>query len=422
MPNWGVLMIGTNRAVTRLGAVVLVWSLSVIPGEAQTRTLSRAQLDAARKRMVDVAVVDAGVRDPRVIDAMLKTPRHEFVPRAERHLAYEDMAIPIGEAQTISSPFIVAFMTEAIEPQPTDRVLEIGTGSGYQAAVLSGLVREVFTIEIVESLGRQAERVLRDLKYTNVHVRVGDGFQGWPAHAPFDKILVTCSPEQVPQPLIDQLREGGRIVIPVGERYQQTLYLFTKRDGRLEQEALRPTLFVPMTGTAEEQREVLPDPLRPTLGNGGFEEPPLATGFIPHWYYQRQLTRVADEQAPEGQHYIRIRNQQPGKPALTMQGFPVDGTQVAQLDVSAWVRYESVRRGRDADERPAIVITFYDQDRKPLGNRWIGPFQGTAAWHRVRETLRVPVSAREAIVRLGLFGAVGEIAFDDIRVDARARP
>ena len=353
---------------------------------------------------------------------MLKTPRHEFVPRAVAQSAYEDMALPIGAQQTISSPFIVAFMTETIDPQPTDRVLEIGTGSGYQAAVLSALVREVFTIEIVESLGRNAERVLRDLKYSNVHVRIGDGFQGWPEQAPFDKILVTCSPEHVPQPLIDQLREGGRMVIPVGERYQQILYLFTKREGRLEQEALHPTLFVPMMGTAEERREVLPDPLNPALGNGSFEEPPLETGFIPHWYYQRQLTRMADERAPEGEHYIVIQNQQPGKPALTMQGFPVDGGQVAHLDVSAWVRYDSVRRGRDSDEHPAIVITFYDQDRKPLGIRWIGPFQGTAAWHRVEEKLPVPVSAHEAILRLGLFGAVGEIAFDDVRIVARARP
>ena len=200
------------------------------PAAAQTR----AQLDAARQRMVTTAVIDAGVKNPRVIEAMRTTPRHEFVPRASRKLAYEDMALPIGDQQTISSPFIVAFMTEAVDPQPTDRVLEIGTGSGYQAAVLSGLVQDVYTIEIVESLGQTAQRTLESVCATsNVHVKIGDGFQGWPEHAPFDKIIVTCSPESVPQPLIDQLREGGLIVIPVGTRYQQVLHLMRKRDGKL---------------------------------------------------------------------------------------------------------------------------------------------------------------------------------------------
>ncbi len=158
--------------------------------------------------------------------------RHEFIPRSQRDKAYFDMALPIGDAQTISSPFIVAWMTEAIDPQPTDKVLEIGTGSGYQAAVLSSLAAEVYSIEIVRPLGEKAAEVLEDLGYKNVHVRVGDGFQGWPEHAPFDKIIVTCSPESVPQPLIDQLREGGQMIIPVGQRYQQTLYLLTKQDGK----------------------------------------------------------------------------------------------------------------------------------------------------------------------------------------------
>jgi protein-L-isoaspartate(D-aspartate) O-methyltransferase len=183
-------------------------------------------------------------------------------------------------------------MTEAVDPQPTDRVLEIGTGSGYQAAVLSGLVQEVYTIEIVESLGRTAERTLEGLHYRNVHVKIGDGFQGWPEHAPFDKIIVTCSPESVPQPLIDQLRDGGLIVIPVGPRYQQVLHLMRKRDGKLVTESQRATLFVPMTGTAEDARKIQPDPLNPALHNSGFEAPPLEGDFIPDWYYQRQLSWV----------------------------------------------------------------------------------------------------------------------------------
>ena len=161
------------------------------------------------------------------------------------------MSLPIGESQTISAPFVVAYMTEQLDPQPTDKVLEIGTGSGYQAAILSPLVKEVYSIEIVESLGQKAARTLKRLKYTNVKTKIGDGYQGWPEHAPFDKIIVTCSPEKVPQPLVDQLKEGGRMVVPVGERYTQELYLLRKKDGKLEQEVLVPTMFVPMTGKAE---------------------------------------------------------------------------------------------------------------------------------------------------------------------------
>ena len=168
------------------------------------------------------------------------------------------MALPIGHGQTISPPFIVAYMTEQLDPQPTDKVLEIGTGSGYQAAVLSGLVKEVYTIEIVDALGRRAAADLKRLKYANVHAKVGDGYQGWPEHAPFDKIIVTCSPENVPPALTEQLKEGGRMIVPVGQRYQQVFHLLKKIDGKLVTEALRPTLFVPMTGEAEQRRQVRP--------------------------------------------------------------------------------------------------------------------------------------------------------------------
>lgn len=207
-----------------------------------------------RRRMVEAQLQapDRGIRHEGVLKAMLEVPRHEFVPAKFRSDAYDDRPLPIGHDQTISQPFIVAFMTEALDPKPTHRVLEIGTGSGYQAAVLARLVKEVFTIEIVEPLGRRAEADLKRLGYNNVQVRVGDGYAGWPEQAPFDTIIVTCAPDHVPQPLTDQLREGGRLIIPVGGQGTQSLVLIRKKDGKLQREQVMDVRFVPMTGKAEE--------------------------------------------------------------------------------------------------------------------------------------------------------------------------
>lgn len=212
------------------------------------------------------------LRNIRVLKAMARIPRAEFVPKDYRVFAYQDAAIPIGEAQTISPPFIVAYMTETLDPQPTDRVLEIGTGSGYQAAVLSCLVAEVYTIEIVKSLGRRAADTLKKLKYENVFVRLGDGYKGWSEAAPFDKIIVTCSPDDIPQPLIDQLKEGGKMLIPIGERYLQYFVLCEKKNGELIRTTLTPASFVPMTGEAESRRRDKTDPTSPSISGGGFEK------------------------------------------------------------------------------------------------------------------------------------------------------
>ncbi|MCL4789700.1 MAG: protein-L-isoaspartate(D-aspartate) O-methyltransferase [Verrucomicrobia bacterium] len=188
------------------------------------------------------------ITNARVLSAMRKVPRHELVPASLRAQAYGDYPLPIGFGQTISQPFIVAFMTEKLDPKSTDKVLEIGTGSGYQAAVLAELVREVYTIEIVEPLARRAEADLKRLGYTNVFVRAGDGYKGWPEAAPFDAIIVTCAPERVPQALVDQLREDGRMIIPVGPAGNQELYLLRKKNGAVERRAVLPVRFVPMTG------------------------------------------------------------------------------------------------------------------------------------------------------------------------------
>lgn len=310
-----IALLTLRRSVKLVGLFTLSWWTLLADAVAQDPYAD------VRHRLVRERIAAAGVTDPRVLDSMRTTPRHEFVPQSQRDRAYFDMALPIGESQTISSPFIVAMMTEALDPQPGDKVLEIGTGSGYQAAVLSPLVEHVYSIEIVAELGERAERTLARLGYENVSTRVGDGFLGWPDAAPFDKIIVTCSPESVPVPLKDQLREGGQMIIPVGERYQQTLYRMTKQDGKLVRQALRPTLFVPMTGEAEENRQQQPDATRPRAVNGDFEiaaqgDAASLRDYVPGWYYGRQVRRMeetaADGPAPQGMAYVRFSNETPG--------------------------------------------------------------------------------------------------------------
>lgn len=392
-------------------------------------TMATDPYQQARERLVAERVATAGVEDTRVLDALRETPRHEFVPRSQLNRAYYDMALPIGYSQTISSPFIVGLMTEALSPEPSDKVLEIGTGSGYQAAVLSPLVEHVYSIEIVRELGERAADTLARLDYENVSTRVGDGFLGWPDAAPFDKIIVTCSPESVPQPLVDQLREGGVMVIPVGERYQQTLYRLIKKDGKLVREALRPTLFVPMTGEAEDGRQVKPDATNPVAINGDFELVPEgdqldSDDVVPGWYYGRQVTLIkghSSDPAPSGERYVRFHNETPGRNSHLLQGIAIDGSEVSQIRLSGSVRSEGIEKGPTSDGMPAIAITFYDEIRKDLGTFWLGPFRGTRDWRSHSRLLRVPLTTHEAILRIGLFGATGEVDYDNIKLEKYGR-
>jgi protein-L-isoaspartate(D-aspartate) O-methyltransferase len=206
-----------------------------------------------RAGMVREQIEARGIRDPLVLEAMRRVERHRFVPPAEAAAAYDDRPLPIGYDQTISQPYIVAFMTEALALRGGERVLEVGTGSGYQAAVLAAIGAEVYSIEIVEPLGRQAEATLRQLGIDNVHVRLGDGYAGWPEAAPFAGILVTAAADHVPPDLLAQLQPGGRLVIPVGRTFQELLRI-TRTPHDFREERLLPVRFVPMTGEAAQRR------------------------------------------------------------------------------------------------------------------------------------------------------------------------
>jgi protein-L-isoaspartate(D-aspartate) O-methyltransferase len=207
---------------------------------------SESDFEQQRRQMVDRQLRGRDITDPVVLRAMGTVPRHRFVPSSLRGLSYKDSPLPIGHDQTISQPYIVALMSQLLSLEPGDRVLEIGTGSGYQAAVLAEMGAEVYTIEIIPELARQAGKLLDELSYDGVTVKTGDGYKGWPEHAPFDGIIVTCAPTTIPGPLKEQLAEGGRMVIPAGKSYAQKLYLLKKQNGKIVQQNIIDVRFVPM--------------------------------------------------------------------------------------------------------------------------------------------------------------------------------
>jgi protein-L-isoaspartate(D-aspartate) O-methyltransferase len=233
-----------------IAGLLLGLLLAALPGDVR----GADRETEARRLMVEQQVRRRGITDPLVIAAMEKVPRHLFVPAPQRSAAYGDTPLAIGQGQTISQPYMVARMTELLGIGPEDKVLEIGTGSGYQSAVLSEIVGpkgQVYTIEIVAPLGIQARNLLEERGYHNVHVRIGDGYQGWLEEAPFDAIIVTAAPPEIPQPLLDQVRIGGRIVLPVGEILQDLHVLTRLRDGTFDRQKVLPVRFVPMTGQAQ---------------------------------------------------------------------------------------------------------------------------------------------------------------------------
>ena len=245
--------------LTSGGILVLAIGLGCVAGgseppDSAPRAQAAPDWDVQRRRMVETQLRARDITAPAVLSAMGRVPRHQLVPEAVRDLAYNDHPLPIGYDQTISQPYIVAYMTQLLELPPDARVLEIGTGSGYQAAVLSEVAAEVYTIEIVEALAARAAADLAALGYDNVTAKAGDGYVGWPEHAPFDGIMVTAAPDHVPQPLVEQLAVGARLVLPVGRDFQ-VMTVLTKTEAGVTEERTIPVRFVPMTGRARVPRD-----------------------------------------------------------------------------------------------------------------------------------------------------------------------
>lgn len=396
--------------------IVVTLSVALVMCElTAAATAQSRRFHELRDDMVTVHIEAEGITNPAVLQAMRVVPRHEFVPSAQRVRAYEDLALPIGHQQTISPPYIVAYMTNELDPQPDDRVLEIGTGSGYQASVLAQIVKEVYTIEIVSALSKQAGQRMEDLGYTNVHCLDGDGFKGWPEHAPFDKIIVTCSPENIPQPLIDQLKEGGRMIIPVGERYQQSFHLLVKENGKLKDERLASTLFVPMTGESEERRRVQPDPDHPQIVNGSFDLDENDDEKPDGWHYQRQ-TIMCDDSPMDGKYCLRFENKDSALISQALQGSAINGRTVGTLHLNYWVRCNGIVPGREISEQAAVVVHFYDNVRREVGTTVLGKWRGSFGWQNAKSTVIVPSNAKELIIRIGLNGAQGQLDLDDLQM------
>ncbi|MDR2755040.1 MAG: protein-L-isoaspartate(D-aspartate) O-methyltransferase [Planctomycetaceae bacterium] len=419
-------MIGAQETVRKTTA----------PEQQQIERLKKFPIQNQAQGMIEnLLLPQGGLKNAEVIDVMKRIPRHRFVPPLHQSVAYWDQAIAIGHGQTISPPYIVAFMTEQLAPKPADKVLEIGTGSGYQAAVLSLLVNEVYTIEIVESLGNQAQNLLKKLGMDNVHIRIGDGYQGWSEAAPFDIIIVTCSPESIPQPLIDQLREGGRMIIPVGERFQQSFYLCKKVNGKIHQERLPQTLFVPMTGEAEERRTVQPNAQNPVLVGGSFEEV-REDGSPIGWHYARNVEIMTVNDAPNGKKIARFinkpekkasvnnnsvnKNQILSKPqiiAQILQGFAVDGRVISKLKIDYWICGQQIVARRGHVMTPTGIILCYNENRDQIDEILLGSCKGTFTWEKVSREILVKPETREVVLLIGLPFATGQLDVHNITLE-----
>lgn len=397
------------------------WSLillccSVFPSVAWAQPGLEA-FKVAREKMVREELTAQGIKNDRVLRAMGQVPREQFLPLTKRKFAYLDMPIPIGEAQYMPPPLRTADLLEQIDPQPSDKVLVVGTGSGYGPGVLSRIVREVYAIEIVPELAREAAATFQRLKYSNITSKQGDGFAGWAEHAPYDKMLVECAPESVPPPLVEQLKEGGVLVIPVGEHFQQTLFKYRKQNGKLTVEQSRPTLFLPMIGKAKFLQTTDTAAQEPQILNPSFETEFEGDKNLPaNWYFVKQAQVIEYPTAPNGKRVLWFKNETPGHASIAIQGFACDGRKVKLLTITLNVKVKSVIRGQNLEQLPRLEIMYLNENNRAIHHDFIGPWFLTGDWTEQQARFQVPPQARAALIRIGLLGATGEAWFDNLRM------
>lgn len=389
----------------------------VAPQPAAAQSGMRELLEA-RRIMVNEEIAAQGIENQKLLEAMREVPRELFIPLHKRDLAYLNVAITYGDGNVILPPLVTAHLIEKLDPQKNDKVLVIGAGSGYSTALISRMSREVYAVEIDRAVATTAEETLRSLKYTNVKLRVGDGFEGWKEHAPYQRIIVECSPDSVPRPLVDQLAEEGTLLVPTGSEFDQTMYLCKKVNGELTTLSLWPTLLVPMKGKAEELRSHSGLLRTPSILNGGFEEIVPSTKDVPtNWAYVRQGNVVEDSSCPEGSHALSFVNVTRGVAATAIQAFPVDGKNVSELTLACKIWGKDIRPGQNRQQLPRMEVRFYDEKLRYVGGDWMGGWNMTFSWVKKDHVFNVPRPAKFAVLRIGLGGATGEIRFDDIRLE-----
>lgn len=431
----------------------------------------------AAQRMLETEVIpQLADADEAVLDAMQRVSRDRFVLSNHRSAAYRDTAVPIGNGQTTPSPSVVSYMLEKLNPQPGDKILEIGTGTGYQAAILSLLVEDVYTIEILEPLGKRAAQTLKKNGYKNVHTKIADGFQGWPEAAPFDKIIVTCSPESIPAPLLEQLKDGGTMIVPLGERYQQVFHRVRKKGSEIEKEALIPTLFGSMTGKAETLRTIQPDAKNPMVVGGDFEhnlednlESALENRHPAGWHDVKNVKIMADAVSPVGGQYLRfetvtefsanLHEMEPrrdlddttlpssplfeshdenrrhrsrrhsrnnnetkipaeSKTSQIVQGFAVDGKHVSKIRIELTVRGTEIYPVDQTWRKSSgiLFVQFYNDEAAMIQSLELANAAGSFEWEKFAMEIFVPKKAKSAIVTLGLFDSTGTLDIDGISI------